>query len=98
MLLLDPTELLLNVHALHLCHTSGIFGWIGLPVVGQCRSLTPCFLFSRYSLTRSAVVDIVTLAGKALQVVCDVGGIDRRRISSLGLVALFLPARIEKFD
>jgi hypothetical protein len=95
MLLLDPAELFLDIHALHLRHASGIFGWIGLAVIRQCCSLSPRFFFWRYVQARSTVIDILTLAGKALEVVCNVGGVDRGRVSRFGFITLLLPAGIE---
>jgi hypothetical protein len=43
-LLLESTELLLDVHALHLRETSSVLGWVWLAVVRQ-RGLLPPGLF-----------------------------------------------------
>ena len=95
MLFLYPTQLLLDVHALHLGETGSILRRIWLSVIRQ-RSLLPASLFfCGYRLTGSTVVYVLTLAGKALEVIRDVGGVDRGGVSSFGLVALFFPARIE---
>jgi hypothetical protein len=95
MFLLDPAKLFLNIHALHLRHASGILGWVGLAVIRQCRPFSPRFFFRRNVHARSTVVDILALAGKALEVVRNIGGVDRGRVSRFGFVTLLLPAGIE---
>jgi hypothetical protein len=74
--LLDPTKLLLYVHGLHLRHASSILRRVRLAVVRQCCLLPPRLFLWRESHTRSAVVYVFALTGKALEIVCDVGRVD----------------------
>lgn len=94
-LLLNPANLFLDIHALHLRHASSIFGGVGLPIVRQCGLLPACLFFWGNVHARSAIVDVLTLTGEALEIVRNINSVDRSRVSSFGLLALFLPARIE---
>jgi hypothetical protein len=75
-LLLDPSKLLLYVHRLHLLNACSIFRSIWLSIIRHSRPLPAGFLFSRYVLACGAVIDIITLAGKALEVVRNICGVD----------------------
>jgi hypothetical protein len=95
MFLLNPAKLFLDVHGLHLCHASGILRWIGLTIIRQCCFLPPGLFLGRESHTRSAIVYVFALAGKALKVVCDVGCIDGGRVPGFHLLPLLFPSRIQ---
>jgi hypothetical protein len=95
MFLMKPAKLLLNIHALHLRHASCIFGRVWLTIVRQGRLLPTCLFLRRDVHARNAIVDVLALASKALEIVRNVGSIERRRVTSVELVALFLPARVQ---
>jgi hypothetical protein len=75
MLLLNPANLFLDIHALHLRHASGVFGRVWLAIVRQCCLLPSCFFLWRDVHARSTIVDILTLTSESLEIVRDVGSI-----------------------
>jgi hypothetical protein len=98
MLFLNPAELLLDVHALHLRETSSILGRVWLAVVRHSSLFPPCLFLCGERQTGSTIVDILALTGEALEVVCDVGGVDGSGVASFGLLTLFPPTGIKQFD
>jgi hypothetical protein len=97
-LLLDPTQLLLHIHRLHLLHASTILGRVWLSIIRGSCFLSARLLLGRHRHTSGAVIDVITLAGKTLEVVCDISRINGGRVPSIRLVTLFFPSRIEQFD
>jgi hypothetical protein len=97
-LFLNPAQLLLHVHRLHLLDARSVLSGVWLSIVRQSCLLPAGFFFSRYVLSSSAIVDIVTLASKALEIVRNVRSIDRRRVALLGLVSLFFPAWVKQLN
>lgn len=97
-LFLDPSQLLLYVHRLHLLDACSILSRVWLPIIRQSCLLPASFFFSGYVLPSGAVINVVTLASKALEVVRDVRRVDRCRVALLGFVSLFFPAWIKQFN
>lgn len=98
MLFLYPSELFLHVHALHLREAGSILCGVWLSVIRHGSLLPPSLFFCRYRLPSGAVIYVLPLASKTLEVICNISGVDRGRVSSFGFVALFFPARIKQFN
>jgi len=98
MSLLDTAELFLYVHGLHLLETRRILCRVRLSIIGGGRFLPARNLFLRYWHASNAIINVVPLASKALEVVRGVVGGDDGRITSLGLRPLLLPAGIEQLN
>lgn len=97
-LFLDPPQLLLYVHRLHLLNASSILSWIWLSIIGESCLLSTSLFLSRDRLASGTVVNVVALTSKALEVIRNISGVDRGRVALLGLVSLFFPAWVEQFD
>jgi len=92
--LLDPAKLILQIDVLHLRHLTGV----DMSIVGQSCLLPPRFFLWRDVVATHAIVDVLTLTSKAFEVVRNFGGVDRGRVTSVKLVALFFPARVKQLD
>jgi hypothetical protein len=97
-LFLNPAQLFLHIHGLHLLNAGSVLGRIGLSIIGNSRLLPAVLLLGRYRQAGSAIVDVVALAGETFEVVCDIGRIDCGGVSSLCLLTLFFPSRVEQFN
>lgn len=96
--LLNATELLLDIHGLHLLETRSVLRRIRLAVVRRRRLFPPRSFLLSYRHASGAIVYVVALAGEALEIVGDLGRIDDGGVSGFGLRPLFLPARVKKLD
>jgi hypothetical protein len=91
---LDPAKLILQINVLHLRHLVGV----DMSIIGQSCLLPTRFFLWRDVVATDAIIDVLTLTGKAFEVVRNFCGVDRGRVTSFHLVALFFPARVKQFD